>query len=221
MRRRMIAAVLAVLAGFPAAAWAQRPAELAIGTWMLACPPEATLRPCVLRHRDWLLPPAGPGTPTAALEVQGRNGTPVAVVTLRGLPTQAAIGGALVMRPTVSLKLDAGPAVPLTCTLASGTYVCAPSFADMPRLAAALPTAQAIEARIEIAVPGLAALPPQTRTLELGATIQALAAARHYGVENTTMPEIPGLDLFGFIDRVARAAGFRNGMGDLTRLNAP
>lgn len=221
--RRMTAAVLAVLASLPlpmlaAPAWADRPAELAIGTWVLACP--STPRPCVMRHRDWLLPPAG-AAPSAALEIQGRNGTMVPVVTLRGLPAQAAIGGALVVRPAVTLKLDGGQPVPLACGLSNGTHVCAPAFAEVPILSSALPTAQSIETRVEVAVPGLAPIPPQNRTLELAATVQALAAARHYGVENATLPAIPGLDLFGFIDRIARAAGFRNGMADAMRWNAP
>lgn len=219
--RRMIAAVIAVLATLSLPAHADRPAELTIGTWVLTCPPDNNPRPCVLRHRDWLLPPGGPGTPSAALEIQGRNGTLVPVVTLRGLPTQAAIGGALVVRPSVTLKLDGGGPVPLACGLSNGTQTCAPAFAEVSRLSPALPTTGTIEARIEVAIPGLAAMPPQTRTLELGATVQALAAARHYGVENETLPAIAGLDLFGFIDRVARAAGFRNGMADVARMNAP
>ena len=70
--------------------------------------------------------------------------------------------------------------------------------------------------RIRLSIPGVTALPEQSRSLDLQQTTEALAAFRATAPASESVPVIAGLDWRGFLDRVARDAGFRNGLADLT-----
>lgn len=195
-----------------------RPAEELVGVWLLACHAATVTKPepCIMRHRDWVLQP-GSGGLSAALEVQARDGALVPVVTLRGIPAQAALGTSLLMKPQVHFHYDAGPPIGMTCGLSGIIYACAP---DAPLIAAAasgLRPARSITVRIELSIPGMFALPPQEQRLDLSGTSQALARLAATGglVSDEALPAVPGLDLRGFLDRVLRGAGFENGIADL------
>ena len=199
-----------------APAWAQtpaRPAQEAVGSWVLACPP-ASEEPCVLRHRDWVLPP-GNGGPSAALEIQARGEWLVPVVALRGLPTGAALGGSLVAKPTVSIGLDGGKRMELGCGVSGTSYVCAPGAEAVPGLAAALPKARVLSASIAVTVPGVIALPPREQALELAGTDAALVRLRAVGVSGEALPAHTGLDMQGLLDRILRDLDFPNGAADV------
>ncbi|HEY1933054.1 MAG TPA: hypothetical protein VGG99_13655 [Acetobacteraceae bacterium] len=185
--------------------------EQAIGSWVVSC---ATPGNCLMRHESWVLPP-GTGRPSAALEVQRRGDSLVPVVTLRGLSTQAAIGGMLAMQASVAVSFDNGPASDLACDLDGGTIVCAPGGDAVALTAAELPTARSATVRIQITVPGLTALPAQQRTLALQSTPEALARFRAVGPSGESLPIEPGLDWTGFVDKVLRGLGFQNGAADL------
>jgi len=180
---------------------------------VLTCPTAAE-EPCILRHRDWVLPP-GNGGPSAALEVQGRGNWLVPVVTLRGLPTAAAVGGSLVAKPTVSLNLDGGKRVELGCGISGTYYACATAAEAVPGLAAALPKARQLSASIAVAIPGVIALPPQERSLDLTGTEPALVRLRAVGAAGEALPAQQGLDFQGLLDRILRDLGFSNGAADV------
>ena len=179
-----------------------RPAQEAIGAWVIACPP-AQRDPCIMRHRDWILPP-GSGGPSAALEVQARGNAFVPVVALRGLSPSAAAGTALALQPVVTLALDNGPRFVLNCGL-SGTYLaCAPDASAIPAMAEALPTARSVSASASLSLPGAPALPPREVALALSGTQAALVRLRALGPTGEAMPTYPGLDLSGLVDRLLR-----------------
>ena len=199
------------------AAHAQTPprptADQAIGSWVLSCPADAK-EPCVLRHRDWVLPPSG-GGPSGALEVQMRGGVFVPVITLRGLPTSAAVGGSFVVKPTVNVGFDGGKRVDLGCGISGTVYACAPGAEAVPGLSAQLPKARTIAAAVTLTLPGILALPPQERSMDLTGTEAALTRLRAAGAIDEALPDVPGLDLQGFLDRVMRDLGFPNGAADV------
>jgi invasion protein IalB len=199
----------------PGAAVQPGPAESEIGSWVLACPAtSATAEPCILRHRTWVLRP-GPDGPVVALEVQMRGGAMVPVVTLRGLPVQAALGGSLVLRPAVALHFDNGPGLPLGCGLSGAVYACAPEGPALAAAAAALADARSVTLSVTMAVPGVPALVPQERTMALAGTRTAIARLRAAGAMAGAVPSEPGLDLPGLLDGMMHAAGFRNGIADV------
>lgn len=206
--RWSVAVLLCLLA--PVAARAA-PAEQDIGSWVVACPTQGN---CLMRHQSWVLPP-GTGRPSAALEVQRRGDSLVPVVTLRGLSTQAAIGGMLTMKAAVAVSFDSGPAADLACDLGGDAIVCAPQGSAVALTAAELPTARSATVRIQLSLPGLMALPAQQRTMALQATPQALAQFRAVGPSGEALPVEAGLDWRGFVDRVLRGLGFQNGAADL------
>jgi len=204
---------LALLLGVAPAVAETRPAEEQIGSWELSCPSAAD-SPCVLRHRNWVLPPGGT-RPTAAVEVQRRGDALVPVVAVRGLPMQAALGGVMVMKPAVGLRFDTGPRIELSCGLDDGAILCAPQGAALGAAAAALPNARSVTVQIALTVTGMGALPEQDRVLDLAGTPQALARYRAMGISGEALPAEAGLDWQQFLDRVLKAAGFSNGAADL------
>ncbi len=211
--RRALAFML-ILAAVPAFAESpERPANASIGSWVLSCPADAK-DPCLMRHRDWVVAPAA-GTPSAALELQLRGDVLVPVITVRGLPTAAAVGGALAVKPTANLGLDGGKRIDLSCGISGTYYACSPDAAAVPALAAALPRARVLAASLTLTIPGLMALPPQERTLELTGTAAAQARLLAAGATGEALPSYPGLDLQGFIDRAMRDLGFPNGAADV------
>lgn len=211
---RLFPAAIALLITGPAAAQTTRPPSQDIGTWVLTCPPGDKAQPCTLRHRSWVFPP-GNGTPGAALEVVHRGGQFVPVVALRGLSTQVALGGMLALQATVALRFDNAPQVELPCGLDGGAIVCTPAGDAAKDAAAELPTSRSVLVRVRLGLPGGMTLPEQSRSLDLQDTPEALAQFRATAPANESVPVIAGLDWRGFLDRLARDAGFRNGLADL------
>ena len=212
--RRSGWALALVLCATPAFAQSPaRPANEAIGSWVLACPPD-TAEPCLLRYRDWVVAPAN-GSPSAALEVQTRGDALVPVIAVRGLSASMAIGGAALAKPTVTMGFDGGKRVDLRCGLSGTNYACAPDAAAVPSFAAALPKAHTISASVTLTIPGVIALPGQDRTLTLTGTDAALTRLRTVGATGEALPALPGLDLQGFLDRILRDLGFPNGAADV------
>ena len=186
-----------------------RPTNEEIGSWVLSCP-AAVREPCLMRHRDWVVPPVGAG-PTAALEVQARGDALVPVVSLRGLSVSAA----LLVKPTVSLAFDNGKRIDLTCGLRGASYACAPDAASVRAAADALPTARIVAVAVKLSVPGGLTLPPRDRSLDLAGTEAALTRLRALGATGEALPAYPGLDLQDFVDRTMRDAGFPNGVAGM------
>ncbi len=234
------AALLGALPG--AAVRAEAPQQ--IGSWVVDCPAPGGAGGCVLRDRDWILPPTA-GRPSVALEVQGRGDCLVPVVALRGLtvrtmtaqaataqpttaqpttaqPTtaqtmtaQVAIGALLVLQPQVTLRFDAGPRADLACGLDGAAIVCAPEGAAIAATAAALPTARSVEVQVAVRASGTGGPAVRAATLDLQGTREAMARFRAAGPTGESLPAEPGLDWIGFVDRVLRQAGLQNGIADL------
>jgi hypothetical protein len=56
--------------------------------------------------------------------------------------------------------------------------------------------------QIKLALPGVIALPEQSRTLEMQQTQEALARFRSTGPAAELQPVVPGLDLRGFVEKL-------------------
>jgi hypothetical protein len=207
----LLAAILLLVGGRVGAQ--DRPASEDIGSWVLNCPDVKTA-PCQLRLRTSVIQ-AGTNGPGASLEVVHRGDQFVPVVALRGLPMQAAIGRVLAVQTNVALRFDAQPWTGLACALDGGAIVCAPVPDASAQAAAALSGASSVLVRVRIALPGKMALPEQSRSLDLQGTAEALARFRATAPANEAVAVIAGLDWRGLLDRVARDAGFHNGLADL------
>jgi hypothetical protein len=213
-RRIVVAPALLVLL-LGSAAWAEAPPERPqIGSWLLDCPARTAAVACMLRHQDWILPPVA-DRPSVALEVQARGDLLVPVVALRGLSSQAAIGGLVALKAQVALRFDPGPRADLACGLDDGAIVCAPEGPAIAATAAALPVARSVEVQIQLGLPGAMALPGHGSSLELRDTREALTRFRAAGPAGESLPAEPGLDWVGFLNRVLRAAGFAHGAAGL------
>ena len=123
-------------------------------------------------------------------------------------------GGAFVVKPTVKVGLDGGKRVDLTCGISGTYYACSPDATAVAALAAALPRAQVLSATMTLTIPGMMALPPQERTLELTGTATAQARLLAAGAAGEALPSYPGLDIQGLLDRILRDLGFPNGAAD-------
>jgi len=211
--RRWLLAGLAALPVGPVTAQ-DRPAAEEIGSWLLSCPRDAHTESCQLRHRSMLLP-TGSGGPSAALEVIHRGGAFIPAVALRGLSTQATLGGLLALQTDIGLRFDDAPRIELACGLAGAAVICAPSSDAGPATAGKLAAAHSVLVQMRIGLPGGAALPEQARTLELQRTPEALARFRSTAPANESVPVVAGLDWRGMLDRLARDAGFARGLADL------
>jgi hypothetical protein len=211
--RRIVVTAWVLVALVLRTAWAESPpARQQIGTWVLDCQTVATPG-CVLRHRNWILPPGG-GHPGVALEVQRRGDALVPVVLVRGLSTQVTVG-LLAAGTQVALRFDPGPSVGLACGVEAAAIVCAPDGASIAAAATALPVAHSVEVQLQLNLPGTSTPPMHGGSLDLQDTREALARLRAGGPAGETLPAQPGLDLAGFLDRLLRAAGFTNGVADL------
>ena len=210
MRRHLLSAAIAVLVGGQSFAQV-RPSAENIGSWVLTCPTAAN---CVLRHRSWLLPPIG-GGPNAALEVVWRGGRAVPMVAIRDLSVGAALGGVLLMQANAAMKFDDASEIDLPCAPNSGAIVCVPTGAAAADAASQLTISHMVLVRLRIHPGGATPLPEISRSLELQQTTAALARLRATASVGEAGPAIAGLDLRGFLDRLARDAGFRGGLADL------
>ena len=171
-----------------------------------------------MRHRDWVMAPAN-GTPSAALELPLRGDALVPVITVRGLPASAAVGGAFVVKPSVTPGLDGGKRTDLSCGVSGTYYACAPDASGVPAMATALPTAQVLSSSMTLTIPGMMVLPPPERSLDLSGTEVAMSRLRAVsatgGATGEALPAYPGLDMQGFLDRIMRDLGFPNGAADV------
>ena len=200
---------------------ASNPVQEDIGSWLLRCPggrPGETPPRCVLRHRDWVLPP-GEGGASAALEVQTRGDVLVPIVTLRGLSTPANLGGSLVVTLSVALSLDGGEPVILRCG-SSGTYfACAPEPSALHAVAGQLPKARTLSVDFSLTIPGLIGLPPQRQFMDLSGTPRALGRLVATGPpDGESLPALEGLDIRGFADRVLSHCGYPHGVEEAAPL---
>jgi hypothetical protein len=213
MPSRLRLAWLALLIAGPVAAQV-RPATEEIGSWLLTCPAEAKGDPCQLRHRAWVLPP-GTGGPGASLEVLNRGNQFVPIVALRGLSTQAALGGVLALKANVGLRFDNLQRIEFGCGLDGAAVVCVPEGPAAASAAGQLPAARSVLVQIQLSLPGVIALPQQDRMLDLQRTPDALARFHATAPASEAVAALPGLDWRGFLDRVLRDAGFEHGAADL------
>lgn len=212
VRRLLVAAVASLISGQTMAQ--TRPAGQDIGSWVLTCSPGEQATPCTLRHSNWIFPPVD-GSPGAALEVMHRGGQFVPVVALHGLSRQVALAGVLAMQANVSLRFGNSPQVELSCSMDSSAIVCVPPGDATNDTATELTTARSVSVRVRLRLPGGTGLPEEARSLDLVRTTDALAQFRATGPPNESVPVIAGLDWKGFLDRLARDAGFPNGLADL------
>jgi hypothetical protein len=213
MRGRLCLAALALLLAGPVAAQ-QRPVAEEIGSWVVDCPAESPREPCRLRHRTLVMQP-GAGGPAVALEVVYRGNRFIPVLALRGLATQAALGGVLALQATASLRFDGAPRIELACGLDGGAVICAPAVTAATDAANQLASARSVLVQVKLGLPGGMALPEESRPLDLTRTAEALARFRATAPASESVPVVAGLDWRGFLDRLARDAGFENGLTDL------
>jgi hypothetical protein len=212
MPRALLLAAIILLIGGQAGAQ-DRPASTEIGSWVLSCPDAQSVQ-CELRLSASIAQ-AGNNGPSASVEVVHRGNLFVPVVVLRGLSMQAAVGGVLAVQTDVALRFDAQPWIPLACALDGAAVFCVPAPAASAQAAAALPNAHGVLVRLRITLPDMMPLPEQSRSLDLQGTPEALARFRATAPASESVPVIAGLDWRGFLDRVARDAGFQNGLTDL------
>jgi len=210
MHRHLFSSAIAVLVGGQSFAEV-RPSVEDIGSWLLTCP---TTTNCLLRHRSWLLPPTG-GGPTAALEVTWRGGRAVPAVAIRGLSVGGALGGVLLLQANAATKFDDASEMDLPCAPDGGAIVCVPTGAAAADAASELATSRMVSVRLRLHPGGATTLPEISRSLELQQTTAALVRFHATSRVGMAEPVIVGLDLRGFLDRVARDAGFHNGLADV------
>lgn len=210
MRRHLLSVAIAVLVGGQSSMQV-RPSAEDIGSWVLTCPTTAN---CLLRHRTWLLPPIG-GGPTAALEVTWRGGRAVPAVAIRGLSVGGALGGVLLLQATAATKFDDASEMDLPCAPDGGAIVCVTTGPAAADAASELATSRMVSVRLRLHPGGATPLPEISRSLELQQTTAALVRFHATSRVGMAEPVIVGLDLRGFLDRVARDAGFHNGLADV------
>ena len=122
--------VLAAWSGMASAQSQDRLPDEPVGSWILSCPMTVG-QPCIMRHRDWLMAPAN-GSPSAALEIQLRGDIMVPVVTVRGLPSMAALGGSALIKPNMTMGFDGGRKMNMACDASASAYSCAPEAPMVP-----------------------------------------------------------------------------------------
>jgi hypothetical protein len=139
----------------------------------------------------------------------------IPVVALRGLSTQAALGGVLALQASVGLRFDGAPRIELACGLDGGAVVCGPAPNAAADAASQLAPARSVLVQVKLSLPGMMNLPELSRSLDLARTPEALARFRATAPSSESVPVVPGLDWRGFLDRLARDAGFEHGLADL------
>ena len=119
------------------------------------------------------------------------------------------------MQASVGLRFDGAPRIELSCGPDGAAVVCAPGVDAAPAAAGQLVSARSVLVQVRLGLPGGVGLPEQSRSLELARTAEALAAFRATAPMGESVPAVAGLDWRGFLDRLARDAGFENGLADL------
>ena len=212
--KRVGLGILVVLGWLGPAVAQPRPMELPrrleeIGSWIAGCPGKGGAS-CEVRHRSWLVAPAG-ARPFAALEIRGRHGATDPVVVVYGVTIPEAAGTVLALGAEATIRFGAEPPIRLSCDFADGMITCAPTRADAVAAAAQLRQAKVVTIRLHLAQ----TLPDLTRTLELFRTGDAADRIQPSGDGRW--------DLRDLLDWSARQLGFPGGTAELTRwlLKAP
>jgi hypothetical protein len=185
-----------------------------IGSWRLACrtDPMTDRRSCVLRLKDWIVPPkpaGGASAPSAtdlpgiAFEAIDRGGVVVPAVTVRDLSPQTLVPGLLALTATVQLRFDGNPVLDMPCGLESRSIICAPAAGDAQRAARELPAANSVLVRYRSTLPLPTPGPEEPVALDLSQTEDAIGKLRSGGPAETA-PAVPGLDLRGLIEQLLR-----------------
>jgi hypothetical protein len=126
------------------------------------------------------------------------------------------------------IQLDGGVRRALACAPNLDGYFCTPRGDAARALAAGLPTARTMTARVEASVSGMKPLPAEQKTLALAGTRQALAKLAAAGAEpvpdariaaaSRLLPRTSPSTLAAMADAALKAAGYRDGLGDLPAL---
>jgi hypothetical protein len=213
----VLAGWLALLAGDAFAA-----TQTQIGSWVLNCSGEAA---CRLRSEKRFVDKAGI---TAELEILADGTALVPVLTLRGLSTQVVMMAATAGTVEAWMQLDGGARQALDCAPSLDGYFCTPRGKAAQTLAAGLPTARTMTARVQATVSGMKPLPAQEKTLTLTGTRAALAKLVVAGAEPVPdarmaaaarlLPQASPSTLAGMADKALKAAGYPKGVGDLKGL---
>jgi len=215
----VLAGWLALLAGDAFAA-----AQTQIGSWVLSCSGESA---CRLRAEKRFVDKAGI---TVELEVLANGAALVPVLALRGLSTQVVMMAATAGTVEAWMQLDGGARQALDCAPSLEGYFCTPRGDAARALAAGLPAARAMTARVVATVSGMKPLPVQEKTLALAGTRAALAKLVVAGAESVPdarmaaatrlLPQASPSALAEMADKALKAAGYPKGVGDLEGLMA-
>jgi hypothetical protein len=213
----VLAGWLALLAGDALAA-----TQTQIGSWVLSCSGESA---CRLRAEKRFVDKTGI---TAELEVLADRTALVPVLALRGLSTQVVMMAATAGTVEAWMQLDGGARQALDCAPSLEGYFCTPRGDAARALAAGLPTARTMTARVQATVSGMKPLPAQEKTLALAGTRAALAKLVTAGAEQVPdarmaaaarwLPQASPSTLAGVADKALKAAGYPKGVGDLEGL---
>lgn len=195
-----------------------------LGSWVLTCSGTSA---CRLHAEKRFVDKDGI---TVELDVLSDGTALVPVLALRGLPTQAVMMASAMGTVEAWLQLDGGVRRALACAPNLDGYFCTPRGDAAGALAAGLPTARAMTARVEATVTGMKPLPVQQKTLRLADTRQALAKLAAAGAEPVPdariaaaarfLPQASPGTLAAVADKALKAAGYPDGLGDLPGLMA-
>ena len=215
----VLAGWLALLAGNAFAA-----TQTQIGSWVLSCSGESA---CRLRAEKRFVDKAGI---TVELEVLADGAVLVPVLALRGLSTQVVVMAASMGSVEAWMQLDGGARQALDCAPNLEGYFCTPRGDAARSLAAGLPAARAVTARVVATVSGMKPLPPEEKTLALTGTREAMGRLRVAGAEAVPdarlaaatrwLPQASPQTLAEMADKALKAAGYPKGVGDLEGLMA-
>ncbi|WP_158932855.1 hypothetical protein [Acidisphaera sp. S103] len=193
-----------------------------IGSWVLTCSATSI---CRLRAEKRFVDKDGV---TVELDVLSDRTALVPVLALRGLPAQAVMMASAMGTVGAWIQLDGGVRRALECAPNLDGYFCTPRGDAARALAAGLPTARTMTARVEATVTGMKPLPVEQKTLALVDTRQALATLAAAGAEpvpdarvaaaSRLLPRTSPSTLAAMADTALKAAGYRDGLGDLPAL---
>jgi hypothetical protein len=207
------------LASMPAIAPAATQEQ--IGSWLVSCPGHSPRsEPCVMRSNKRFLDQGGI---TIALEVRAQRGILVPVIVLRGLSSEMLTAASQVGTIETWIQFPGGAREKLNCAASAEGYICAPNEAGGSKLAAELPAARAVTARVAVTVAGMPPLPAREKSLHLSGTDEALARLRAVGPAQVPDPtasqaSLTPSGLMGMADKALRAAGYPNGVTQLQAL---